>query len=80
MRRTAWLAKSNWLSMAFSPSTPTVEWNNRPYEAIIQICPGQNKADIVVKATRSHDDLRSVIFTPTDWHLVRKCPTPVVAG
>ncbi|HAU03929.1 MAG TPA: universal stress protein UspE, partial [Pseudoalteromonas shioyasakiensis] len=54
-----------------------VVWHNRPYEAIIKYTLA-SKADIVVKATRSHDDLRSVIFTPTDWHLVRKCPAPVL--
>jgi universal stress protein E len=32
----------------------------------------------VVKATKKHDDLASVIFTPTDWHLMRKCPRPVL--
>lgn len=54
-----------------------VHWNNRPYEAIIkEVLKGQY--DIVVKATRKHDDLKSVIFTPTDWHLVRKCPVPVL--
>nr|MUK00309.1 universal stress protein UspE [Vibrio cholerae] len=34
--------------------------------------------DILIKATRKHDMLESVIFTPTDWHLMRKCPTPVL--
>jgi universal stress protein E len=24
-----------------------------------------------------HDKLEAVIFTPTDWHLLRKCPCPV---
>ncbi len=24
-----------------------------------------------------HDRLESIIFTPTDWHLLRKCPCPV---
>jgi len=27
--------------------------------------------------THQHDKLESVIFTPTDWHLLRKCPCPV---
>ena len=31
-----------------------------------------------IKGTRKHDLLESVIFTPTDWHLLRKCPSPVL--
>ncbi|NOE85385.1 universal stress protein UspE [Vibrio cholerae] len=54
-----------------------VVWHNRPYEAIIgEIFAGEH--DILIKATRKHDMLESVIFTPTDWHLMRKCPTPVL--
>lgn len=54
-----------------------VVWHNRPYEAIInEVFQGDFK--LVIKATRKHDALESVIFTPTDWHLLRKCPTPVL--
>lgn len=54
-----------------------VVWHNRPYEAIIgEIFAGEH--DILIKATRKHDMLESVIFTPTDWHLMRKCPTPIL--
>lgn len=54
-----------------------VVWHHRPYEAIIaEVFGGQH--DIVIKATRKHDTLESVLFTPTDWHLLRKCPTPVL--
>ena len=54
-----------------------VVWHNRPYEAIIaQVYAGEH--DIVIKGTRKHDVLESVIFTPTDWHLLRKCPAPVL--
>ncbi|SJL83117.1 universal stress protein UspE [Vibrio palustris] len=53
-----------------------VVWHNRPYEAIIhEVFEGHH--DIVIKGTRKHDLLESVLFTPTDWHLLRKCPTPV---
>ena len=54
-----------------------VKWNNRAYEEVIRYTIS-SKADMVVKATKKHDDLSSVIFTPTDWHLLRKCPTPVL--
>ncbi|KMV31038.1 universal stress protein UspE [Photobacterium swingsii] len=54
-----------------------VVWHNRPYEAVIAEV-FSNHHDIVIKATHEHDKLGSVIFTPTDWHLLRKCPCPVL--
>lgn len=54
-----------------------VVWHNRPYVAIVEEV-FEGKQDIVIKATRKHDILESVIFTPTDWHLLRKCPVPVL--
>ncbi|WP_375754031.1 universal stress protein UspE [Vibrio sp. HN007] len=54
-----------------------VVWHNRPYEAIVsQVFSG--KHEILIKGTRKHDVLESVIFTPTDWHLLRKSPCPVL--
>jgi universal stress protein E len=54
-----------------------VVWHNRPYEAIIgEVFEGGH--EVLIKATRKHDVLESVIFTPTDWHLLRKCPCPVL--
>ncbi|MBP2171528.1 universal stress protein E [Erwinia toletana] len=53
-----------------------VVWHNRPFEAIIQeVLSG--KHDLVLKMAHQHDRLEAVIFTPTDWHLLRKCPCPV---
>ena len=57
--------------------TTLVVWHNRPFEAIINTVIEQ-EYDLVVKSTHQHGALKSVIFTPTDWHLVRKCPTPVL--
>jgi len=54
-----------------------VVWHNRTYEAIIDTVIDQ-QFDLVVKGTHQHDTLKSVIFTPTDWHLIRKCPAPVL--
>lgn len=57
--------------------TVKVVWHNRPYEAIIgEVI--ENNFDLIVKATHEHDLLKSVIFTPTDWHLLRKSPVPVL--
>lgn len=53
-----------------------VIWHNRPYEAIIQEVM-QHNHDLVLKMAHQHDRLEAVIFTPTDWHLLRKCPCPV---
>lgn len=54
-----------------------VIWHNRPFEAVIdQVI--NHQFDIVIKGTHQHDKLKSVIFTPTDWHLIRKCPCPVL--
>ena len=54
-----------------------VVWHNRSYEAIIDTVINE-QFDIVIKSTHKHDTLKSVIFTPTDWHLIRKCPAPVL--
>lgn len=54
-----------------------VEWSDKRYEAITRYTINR-QIDLVVKATRKHDDFASVLFTPTDWHLLRKCPAPVL--
>ncbi len=53
-----------------------VVWHNRSYEAIIQEVLAHGH-DLVLKMAHQHDRLEAVIFTPTDWHLLRKCPCPV---
>lgn len=53
-----------------------VIWHNRPYEAIIQEVLA-HQHDLVLKMAHQHDRLEAVIFTPTDWHLLRKCPCPM---
>ncbi|MDE1474015.1 universal stress protein UspE [Xenorhabdus bovienii] len=53
-----------------------VVWHGRPYEAIIQeVITG--KHDLLLKMAHQHSLLESMIFTPLDWHLLRKCPCPV---
>ncbi|MDX3774544.1 universal stress protein UspE [Chromatiaceae bacterium AAb-1] len=54
-----------------------VVWHNRPFEAIVTAVL-EDKYDLVIKGTHDHDVLKSVIFTPTDWHVLRKCPCPVL--
>ncbi|MGB0895581.1 MAG: universal stress protein UspE [Parashewanella sp.] len=54
-----------------------VVWHNRPFESIILHAISDN-FDVIIKGTHLHDKLKSVIFTPTDWHLMRKAPCPVL--
>jgi universal stress protein E len=54
-----------------------VLWHSRPFEAIIETVIDDNY-DLIVKSTHQHDTLKSIIFTPTDWHLLRKSPCPVL--
>ncbi|HCI4217600.1 TPA: universal stress protein UspE, partial [Klebsiella pneumoniae] len=58
------------------PIDVKVVWHNRPFEAIIQEVVSE-KHDLLLKMAHQHDKLEAVIFTPTDWHLLRKCPCPV---
>ncbi|MGR5064917.1 universal stress protein UspE [Photobacterium sp. DNB22_13_2] len=84
MRRGVVMQREEWLKDIIRPHTDdgfniqlTVVWHNRPYEAIIAEV-FSNHHDLLIKATHDHDKIGSVIFTPTDWHLLRKCPCPVL--
>ncbi|WP_440877291.1 universal stress protein UspE [Thalassotalea sp. PLHSN55] len=84
MRQSVITDKLQWIDTAIdalNDGNLTIEskvvWHNRPFESIINEVLEYN-FDIVVKGTHQHDKLKSVIFTPTDWHLLRKCPCPVL--
>lgn len=84
MRQAVIKERSDWLAELIQKSQETmreintkVVWHNRPYESIIRAVIEGN-FDLVIKGTHQHDHLRSVIFTPTDWHLLRKCPCSVL--
>jgi universal stress protein E len=54
-----------------------VIWHSRPFQAaIIEVL--TNHHDLVVKATHPHSKLSAILFTPTDWNLLRKCPVPLL--
>ncbi|WP_342605897.1 universal stress protein UspE [Pantoea agglomerans] len=76
-QRTEWIRKQ---ARAYLDAGVEIDikviWHNRPYEAIIQEVLA-HQHDLVLKMAHQHDRLESVIFTPTDWHLLRKCPCPV---
>jgi universal stress protein E len=84
MRQSVINDREQWLSKLIANSAhPDIEinqkvvWHNRPFEPIVEQVLSNN-FDIVIKGTHQHDKLKSVIFTPTDWHLLRKCPCPVL--
>ncbi|MGB0938033.1 MAG: universal stress protein UspE [Colwellia sp.] len=54
-----------------------VTWHNRSFEAILEKVSTLD-CDLVIKETHQHPKLQSLIFTPTDWHLLRKCPCPLL--
>lgn len=54
-----------------------VVWYSRPFEAVVHAVLEEGY-DLVIKGTHDHDVLKSMIFTPTDWHILRKCPCPVL--
>lgn len=54
-----------------------VIWHNRPFQAaILEVL--RNSHDLLVKATHQHSKLSAILFTPTDWNLLRKCPVPLL--
>ena len=83
MRQSVISDKEFWLKKVINDLNPSIEvqsqvvWHNRPFEAIIEQVL-TNNYDLVIKGTHQHDKLKSVVFTPTDWHILRKCPCPVL--
>ncbi|KAB7896610.1 universal stress protein UspE [Rouxiella sp. S1S-2] len=75
--RTAWIAEQcHYYVEAGIEIDIKVVWHNKPFEAIInEVLNGGH--DLLLKMAHQHDRLESVIFTPTDWNLLRKCPCPV---
>ncbi|MDO4429877.1 MAG: universal stress protein UspE [Lonepinella koalarum] len=54
-----------------------VVWNSNEAEAIAAEFE-QYQYDLVVKYTKEEESLASLIFTPMDWQLLRKCPVPML--
>ncbi|MBL4940857.1 MAG: universal stress protein UspE [Colwellia sp.] len=83
MRQSVIKDKELWLTSLINELKPDIDincivvWHNRPFEAIIERVIKDNYG-LVIKGTHQHDKLKSVIFTPTDWHILRKCPCPVL--
>lgn len=81
MRATVVSDRENWLKDLCSDFENDINckviWHNRPFEAILDQVK-QHHYDVVIKSTHEHPALQSVIFTPTDWHLIRKCWVPLL--
>lgn len=54
-----------------------VHWHNRPFQAAIQLILKEGY-DLLIKSTHAHSRLSAILFTPTDWNLLRKCPIPLL--
>lgn len=76
-QRTEWIRRQ---AQAYLDAGVDIEikvvWHHRPFEAIIrEVISGGH--DLLIKMAHQRDSLGAMIFTPTDWHLLRKCPGPV---
>ncbi|QDE31249.1 MULTISPECIES: universal stress protein UspE [Shewanella] len=76
-QRVAWLENVISGSNKLNNINTEVVWHNRPFESVINYAM-KGQYDLIVKSTHEHDKLKAVIFTPTDWHLMRKSPIPVL--
>lgn len=54
-----------------------VVWNSNEADAITEEI-NKNDYDLVVKYTKEEESFTSLIFTPMDWQLLRKCPKPIL--
>lgn len=56
--------------------TTKVAWDRPLYEGIVRQAL-HSDARIVIKDTHYHSALSRALFTNTDWHLIRSCPSPL---
>lgn len=76
-QRTAWLQHQARVYLKSGINLDfKVIWHNRQQDAILQEITKGNY-DLVLKMAHQYDRLESVIFTPTDWQILRKSPAPV---
>ncbi|TDQ59017.1 universal stress protein E [Mesocricetibacter intestinalis] len=54
-----------------------IVWSSNEAESIVALFE-QHHYDLVVKYTKEEESLTSLIFTPMDWQLLRKCPVPIL--
>lgn len=54
-----------------------VTWQKKLHESVIDTAK-EYQCDLIVKATKHHGALASTLFTPNDWHILRKSPVDVL--
>lgn len=54
-----------------------VTWDHPLHDGITRKV-AEARPDLVVKDTHYHPAIRRSIFSNTDWHLIRRCPTPLM--
>jgi universal stress protein E len=54
-----------------------VMWHSPIYQGILSVVE-QFKPDLVIKATHQHETIAKRFFTPTDYYLLKACPTPIL--
>ncbi|CAI8179946.1 MAG: Universal stress protein E [Glaciecola sp. HTCC2999] len=54
-----------------------INWHKRVYDSIVETAKDES-ADIIIKSTKHDAVVTSLVFTPLDWHLMRKSPIPVL--
>lgn len=54
-----------------------VIWHSRPFDGILQEI-SSHQYDLLITSAHQHSLLETFIFTPTDWHLIRKSPIPLL--
>lgn len=52
-------------------------WHKYQHQAIAEYV-NQYHFDLVVKRAKLHSELGSLLITPTDWHLLRECLSPIL--
>lgn len=73
----------SWLEDILEPYTlpsqtlTAVHWHSRVYESVVETAQ-EEQADLIIKSMKHDPVVTSPIFTPLDWHLIRKSPFPVL--
>ncbi|MFQ3249777.1 MAG: universal stress protein E [Glaciecola sp.] len=54
-----------------------VTWEKKLHDSVVNTC-NELACDLIIKSTKKHGLLSSSIFTPNDWHILRKSPVSVL--
>lgn len=77
-KRVEWIKHlSRYYISAGVPIEIKVVWDNQPYKAILEEVINEHHDLLLKEAHQEEGLLGRLLFTPIDWHLLRKCPCPV---